>query len=284
MAAPQLDPTTDVVEIFNSPNSTGVKIPRLGLGVFQASVSETEVAVGLALQEGYRHIDTAQLYRNEAAVGRAIRKSGIPREEIFVTTKLWNSDHGYQNTLKALHNSLKALDMDYVDLYLVHSPMRVDKRLETWRAMEDILSSGKARSIGVSNYGIHHLEELFAACGVHPSVNQVELHPWCTRQELVNYCQRAGIMLEAYSPLTKGRRLKDPVLLEIANRYKRTGAQVLIRWCLQHGYVTLPKSVTPARIASNAQVYAFTLSAADMAKLDALNSDFVTGWDPTTGP
>lgn len=276
-----LGPSTDRVEITNYPEKEGVMIPRLGLGVFQVSPAETEEAVQCALSEGYRHFDTAQLYGNEAAVGRAIRNSSVPREEVFVTTKLWNSDHGYENTLKAFQRSLSELGLDYVDLYLVHSPLRVDSRLETWRAFEDILRTGKARAIGVSNYGIRHLEEIFANCSICPAVNQVELHPFCTRKELVDYCQERGIVMQAYSPLTKGRRLKDPTLVEIAGRYKKTVPQLLIRWGLQKKFVVLPKSITPSRIASNAQVNNFEISAADMEKMDSLNEDYVTGWDPT---
>eukprot|EP00850_Spirogloea_muscicola_P024571 SM001084S14009 [mRNA] locus=s1084:1147:2077:- [translate_table: standard] len=171
-----------------------------------------------------------------------------------------------------------------VDLYLIHSPMRVDKRLESWRALEDILRSGRARAIGVSNYGVHHLDELFANCRVRPAVNQVEIHPWCTRTGLVSYCQRNGVAVEAYSPLTKGRRLHDPVLAAIADVYKKSPAQVLIRWSIQKGHIVLPKSVTPARISTNAQVYDFELGQVDMAKLDVLNEDYITGWDPTSGP
>eukprot|EP00243_Klebsormidium_subtile_P002174 TRINITY_DN1416_c0_g1_i2.p1 TRINITY_DN1416_c0_g1~~TRINITY_DN1416_c0_g1_i2.p1 ORF type:complete len:316 (+),score=34.82 TRINITY_DN1416_c0_g1_i2:97-948(+) len=277
-------PYTDSIEVFNQPLKQGVKIPRIGLGVFQSAPGpETEEAVACALQEGYRHIDTAALYRNEASVGAAIRNSGIPREEIFVTTKLWNSDHGYQQTLQAFQRSLVNLGLEYVDLYLVHSPMRVDKRLETWKAMETILKSGRARSIGVSNYGIHHLEELFANCTIRPSVNQVELHPYHTRTVLVDFCKRNGIALQAYSPLTKGRRLKDPALQEIAHRYHKTPAQLLLRWGLQKGFIVLPKSVTPQRILQNIQVTDFEISATDMAQLDSFNENLATGWDPTTG-
>lgn len=281
---PPLGPSTDLAEISNAPEDVRVKIPRLGFGTYQISAREAEAAVGTALKEGYRHIDTAQLYRNEAAVGRAVRASGIPREQVFVTTKLWNSDNGYENTLNAFHRSLDELGLDYIDLYLLHSPMRVDARLDSWRAMEDLFRSGRCRAIGVSNYGIHQMEELLQACTVRPAVNQMELHPFCTRPALVSYCLSHGIQMQAYSPLTKGNRLRDPTLMEMAARYQKSTAQLLIRWSLQKGYIVLPKSVTPSRIASNTQVYDFSISDIDMAKLDSLNEDYVTGWDPTKSP
>jgi len=284
MAQAVLNAMTDVVEIKNVPLAQSVNIPRIGLGVFQASPSETESAVLAALQDGYRHIDTAALYRNEASVGRAIKKSGIPRSEIFVTTKLWNSDHGFEKALGAFDRSLVQLGLDYVDLYLIHSPMPVQRRLDSWRAMEEILKSGRARSIGVSNYGVHHLQELFRNCSVKPSVNQIELHPWLQRRDLVQFCESQGIVLEAYSPLTKGLKLKDPLLLKIATKYRKSTAQVLIKWCLQKGFVTLPKSVTPSRIASNIQVYDFEISKEDMLHLDSCDEYLVTGWDPVPGP
>ncbi|KAL2611203.1 hypothetical protein R1flu_022895 [Riccia fluitans] len=261
-----------------------VEIPMLGLGVWQASPKETVEAVSVALKNGYRHIDTACLYENEAAVGKAVRESGIPREEIFVTTKLWNSDHGYQRCLRAFETSLRELGLDYVDLYLVHSPMAVNQRLDTWRAMEQILKSGKAKSIGVSNYGIQHLQELFSNCKVRPSCNQVELHPFNTRTELVSFCEKEGIVLQAYSPLTQGRKLRHRGLVEIAKQYNKSPAQIMIKWCLQKNFVVLPKSTTPSRIIENISVFDFEISREDMAKLDSFDEGFVTGWDPTGYP
>ncbi|KAI5084020.1 hypothetical protein GOP47_0000189 [Adiantum capillus-veneris] len=212
----------------------------------------------------------------------AIRASKIPREEIFITTKLWNSDHGYTRTLQACDQSLKELGVDYVDLYLVHSPLSSpQKRLDTWRAMENILKSGKARSIGVSNYGVHHLKELFSNCEVHPSINQVELHPFNLRKELVDFCHKENIVMEAYSPLTRGERLNEPELVQIAKKHGKSTAQILIRWCLQKNFVTIPKSVKPARILENSQVFYFELSASETAKLDSLDEGFVVAWDPT---
>lgn len=256
-------------------------IPVLGLGVFLMPVEATSQAVSFALEHGYRHIDTAHLYGNERAVGNAIRASKIPREEIFITTKLWNSDHGYASTLEAFDRSLKELGLEYVDLYLVHSPLAPRKRLDTWRAMEKILKSGKARSIGVSNYGVHHLKELFANCEIRPSINQVELHPFNLRKELVEFCHKENIVMEAYSPLTRGQRLSEPVVVKIAEKHTKTTAQILIRWCIQKNFVTIPKSVNPVRIVENSQVFDFELLDSEMAELDALDEGFVVAWDPT---
>lgn len=257
------------------------QIPALGLGVYQVPTRDALNCVSAALQAGYRHIDTAHVYRNEAEVGQAVLESGIPREEIFVTTKLWNSDQGYQNTLRAIDASLKDLGLDYVDLYLIHSPLPVQQRLPTWKAMEEILKSGKAKSIGVSNYGVRHLRELLANCTIRPSINQLELHPFNTRNELVEFCEKEKIVLEAYSPLTRGRRLDHPGLLEIAKNYKKSAAQILIKWCLQRGFVVLPKSVTPQRIVENAEVFDFEITQSDMKKLNSFDEYLVTGWDPT---
>lgn len=258
-----------------------VSIPMLGLGVYQVPPRDASQATKLALETGYRHIDSAALYRNEQAVGRAVRESGIPREQIFVTTKVWNSDQGYQNTLRAFDRSLNELGLGYVDLYLVHSPMPAESRLDTWKAMEDILRSGKAKAIGVSNYGVHHLKELFANCKIRPSVNQIQLHPFGTHEQLVKFCEKEGIVLEAYSPLTQGRRLNDRTLVKIAKEYNKSPAQILIRWCLQKNFVVLPKSVTPQRILENSQVFDFNISDENMAKLDGLDEGWYCGWDPT---
>ncbi|KAL3697293.1 hypothetical protein R1sor_011369 [Riccia sorocarpa] len=252
------------------------------LGVAKSGEATLE-AVLVALKNGYRHIDTAQFYGNEADVGKAVRESGIPREEIFVTTKLWQTDQGYEKCLLRFETSLKQLGLDYVDLYLVHSPLSAE-RLDTWRAMEQLLQSGKARSIGVSNYGIHHLKELFDNCKVRPSCNQLELHPYSTRTELVSFCQKEGIVLEAYTPLTLGQKLNDPGVVEIAKRYNKSTAQLLIKWCLQKGFVVLPKSVTPSRIIENISVFDFEISKEDIAKLDSFDEYLVTHWDPTTAP
>jgi diketogulonate reductase-like aldo/keto reductase len=266
--------------------SNGVAIPCLGLGVFRSPAGETtKNAVAWALEAGYRHVDTAAVYGNEASVGQATRESGIPRSEVFVTTKLWNSDHGYDAARHACDQSLSKLGFDYVDLYLVHWPVE-GLRLETWRAMETLLAEGKARAIGVSNYMVRHLEELLARCNVVPAVNQIELSPYnyLFRKEVVDLCRARGISLEAYSPLTKAHRLNDPKLTAMAQKYNKTPAQILIRWALQQGFVVIPKSTNLARIQENAAVFDFDISEADIQSLDTFNENLVTGWDPTHTP
>lgn len=284
----------------------GRLIPQLGLGVWQTRAGATcEAAVLTALEAGYRHIDTASMYGNEESVGAAIHKSGIPREQIFVTTKLWNSDHG--NPERALETSLRKLQMDYVDLYLIHYPVR--QRIQSWHALELLRERGKARSIGVSNFTINHLTELLRQTKTIPSVNQVEFHPYLYQRDLLQFCRRSGIVLEAYSPLTKGERLKDRKLVAIANKYPtsspqgansrsrpsilekfsrhsntKSTAQILIRWALQHGLVVIPKSANPKRILENADVFDFEISRADMELLDGFNEDLRTCWDPTHAP
>jgi diketogulonate reductase-like aldo/keto reductase len=245
------------------------------------------------------------MYGNEESVGAAIRKSGIPREQIFVTTKLWNSDHG--NPERALETSLHKLKMDYVDLYLIHYPVR--QRIQSWHALELLRERGKARSIGVSNFTVRHLTELLRETKCIPAVNQVEFHPYLYQRDLLEFCRRSGIVLEAYSPLTKGERLKDRKLVAIANKYptspreganfqsrpsivgkfsrnsnSKSPAQILIRWALQHGLVVIPKSANPKRILENADVFDFEISRADMELLDGFNEDLRTCWDPTHAP
>jgi diketogulonate reductase-like aldo/keto reductase len=264
--------------------NNGVEIPLLGLGVFRAPRGEeTHRAVSQALATGYRHIDTARIYGNERDVGAAVRDSGIPRAEIFVTTKLWNDDQGYESTLRACEQSLKELGLEYVDLYLEHWPVP-GKRLDSWRAMEKLLTEGKCRAIGVSNFQQRHLEELLRHAKVAPAVNQVEFSPFLYQADLLRYCESQGIALEAYSPLTKGRRLGHPTLVEVARRNSKTPAQVLIRWCLQHGIIVIPKSTRQERIHENSDVFGFELSAEDMRVLDGLNEDLRTSWDPTDVP
>lgn len=262
--------------------NSGARIPQLGLGVWQAG-GATQRAVASALQLGYRHIDTARVYGNEAQVGKAMRESGIPREELFVTTKLWNQDQGYDRALRAFDESLKRLALDYIDLYLIHWPV-AGERLESWRALELLFKEKRARSIGVSNYLVPHLEELSGVAQVLPAVNQIELTPFLQRRDTTTLCRKLGITLEAYSPLTRGERLDHPVLLEIAKQVARSPAQVLLRWNIQHGTVILPKSVTASRIEENALVFDFELDRAAMARLDALEEGLVTGWDPAGQP
>jgi diketogulonate reductase-like aldo/keto reductase len=261
--------------------NSGAHIPRVGLGVWQASASETQHAVAAALDAGYRHVDTARIYANEADVGKALRKSSIPRTEVFVTTKLWNQDQGYDQTLRAFDASLKRLALDYVDLYLIHWPVP-GKRLESWRAMEQLFQDKRARSIGVSNFLVPHLKELTGSAKVIPAVNQIELTPFLQRRDTRALCKELGIAVEAYSPLTRGTRLDHPVVRAVASEVKRSAAQVLLRWGIQHSLVVLPKSVTPARIVENAELFDFSLDPAAMARLDALEENLVTGWDPAT--
>eukprot|EP00800_Vazella_pourtalesii_P009232 TRINITY_DN23350_c0_g1_i1.p1 TRINITY_DN23350_c0_g1~~TRINITY_DN23350_c0_g1_i1.p1 ORF type:complete len:291 (+),score=43.73 TRINITY_DN23350_c0_g1_i1:28-873(+) len=278
--------SSDVLSIDSTITlNDGIKIPNLGLGVFQSKPGpETYNAVLHAIKSGYRSVDTAALYKNEVDVGRAVRDSEVERERIFVTTKLWYDHHGKDKAIQAFHDSLKRLDLKYIDLYLMHSP-RGGKLLETWEAFVELKSQGLVRSIGVSNFGIHHLEEI----KLHfpkspPSVNQVEVSPYMTRNELVEYCKSNGIVIQAYSPLTKRVKLEDPPLVVIAKKYSKSTAQVLIRWSLQRGYVVLPKSANEGRIEGNAQVYDFSITEEDMTELDTYNINLVTDWDPTVDP
>ncbi len=257
-------------------------MPVVGLGVYQMPNNHlTQKAVDNALKNGYRHIDTAAIYHNEEVVGKAMVTSLIPREQVFVTTKLWNSDHGYDHAIKACHASLARLGLDYVDLYLIHWPVQ-GKRKDTWRALETLLEDGKCKSIGVSNYMAHHLEELLGYCKVPPAVNQIELHPYIfsTRAETIDLCRNAGIIPVAYSPLTKGVKLGDPRLQKIASKYGKSTAQLLIRWALQQGFAAIPKSSVISRIIENINVFDFEISANDMEELNSLDENLVTGWDP----
>lgn len=264
--------------------NNGVTIPRMALGVYRSgSGAGTRDAVTAALRAGYRHIDTAQIYRNESEVGTSVRASGLPRADVFVTTKLWNEDHGYDPAIRACTRSLAALKLDYIDLYLVHWPVE-GKRRDTWRAMETLLGEGKCRAIGVSNFMPRHLDELLEHAVTPPAVNQVELHPFLQQRDVVERCRAANITMAAYSPLTKGQHLADPALVAIASRVGRTPAQVLLRWSLQKGHIVIPKSVTPARIAENLTAFSFELDAATMQALDALDGGRRTAWDPSVVP
>jgi len=262
----------------------GTKMPVLGLGVWRAaSGKETQRAVATALDLGYRLVDTAKLYGNERDVGQAVRASTIPRDDVFITTKLWNTDHGYEAALRAFEQSGRELGLDSIDLYLIHWPVP-GLREESWNALLRLKEKGLARSIGVSNYTIRHLEELLSSSPIPPSVNQVEFHPFLYQADLLAFCQGHGIKLEAYSPLTRGHRLDHPVIQAVAAEYQQTPAQILIRWGLQHGLVVIPKSVRPERIRENAQVFDFELSRSDMARLDALNERSHVAWDPDDLP
>lgn len=261
----------------------GHEIPYLGLGVWQTRKgSETYDAVRDALAAGYRHIDTAKAYGNEADVGRAVRDSGVPREQIYVTTKLWNADQGYEQAKRAFDKSLSTLGLDYIDLYLIHWPESV--RHESWRALVELRASGKTKSIGVSNFTVTHLEKLRRASDVVPAINQVEMHPFLTQPALREYCKTHGIVIEAYSPLAHGQRLDHPAIVRLAKKIGKTPAQVMIRWALEHDLVVLPKSSNKKRILENAAVFDFEISAEDMRALDALDEDLRTCWDPTNVP
>ena len=260
--------------------NNGVKLPWLGFGVFKVEDGDVlEQAVSAALQIGYRSIDTASLYKNERGVGNAIRASGIPREEIFLTTKVWNDDMRAKRTLAAFAESLERLGTDYVDLYLVHWPVAGYYK-ETWKAMEEIYASGRAKAIGVSNFTIHHLEDLFYDSQVVPAVNQIEFHPFLLQAELLAFCQSQAIQVEAWSPLMRGGIIQNEIVQEIANRHRKTTAQIVLRWDLQHGVVTIPKSIHANRIEENADIFDFTLSEADMKALDALDAGQRIGPDP----
>jgi diketogulonate reductase-like aldo/keto reductase len=259
--------------------NNGVNMPWLGLGVWQVDEGrEVEQSVRAALLTGYRSIDTAAAYGNETGVGKAIRESGVPRAGLFVTTKVWNADHGYDATLRAHEASLKKLGLDYVDLYLIHWPVK-GKYLETWRAFETLYKDGRVRAIGVSNFQIHHLKDVLEKFPTVPAVNQVELHPLLAQKELREFCAAHGIQVEAWSPLMQGH-LNVPAITDIAKKHGKTPAQVVLRWDLQHGIVTIPKSVHEKRIRENADVFDFELSAADMAAIDALDKGHRFGPDP----
>jgi methylglyoxal/glyoxal reductase len=266
----------------------GGEIPMLGLGVFQTPPGPvTEQSVTDALDVGYRHIDTAAMYGNETDVGTAVRASGLAREELFVTTKLWHTDHGFESAQKAGRASLERLGLSYIDLYLIHWPRAnaPGDRLASWLGLEKLRREGVCRAIGVSNYTVRHLEELRAHSDLVPAVNQVEFHPFVYDPELLGYCDRHGIRLEAWSPLTRGRRLDDPTVGAIAAAHGRTPAQVLLRWGIEHGIVEIPKSVRRDRIEENARIFDFALSPSEVARLDALRDGRRVGlWNPADIP
>ena len=260
----------------------GVKIPWVGLGTYKlAKGKQTYETVLKALELGYRHLDTAFIYENEEEVGKAVRDSGLKRSEIFVTTKLWNDHQGYEKGKQAFHASLKLLGFDYVDLYLIHWPL-LETRLDAWRALVEIKQQGFARSIGVSNFTIPHLEQLLKHSDEVPSVNQVEFSPFLYQKDLLDFCTKHKIYLEAYSPLTRGEKLQHPVLVKIAKKHKRTSAQVILRWALEIGVIVLPKSVSPERLKENISLFDFELDQTDHTEMATLNEDFRISWDPTT--
>ncbi len=251
----------------------GTEIPMLGLGVYQSPPGPvTQQAVSWALELGYRHIDTATLYENEADVGQAVRASHIPREEVFITTKLWHTEQGFERSQRAARASLDRLGLSYIDLYLIHSPRAnsPQDRIDSWKGLEELQREGVCRAIGVSNYTVRHLEELAASSKTAPAVNQVELHPFVYDPDLADYCERRGIRLEAWAPLTRGLRFADATVSTIARAHGRTPAQILLRWGIEHGFIVLPKSVHRERIAENAQIFDFSLTRDEVTRLDGL--------------
>ena len=259
--------------------NNGVKMPWLGLGVFKTQDGEEVInAVKDAVAAGYRSIDTAAVYQNEKGVGQAIRECGIPRQELFITTKVWNSDQGYEATLQAFENSRKKLGLDYLDLYLVHWVVE-GKYRETWKALIHLYQEGAVKAIGVSNHQIAHIKQLIEDTGVVPAVNQVECHPLLTQKELLKYCQQQGIQFEAWSPLIRGN-LDNQILLNLADKYGKTPAQIVLRWDIQNKIVTIPKSVHKERIIENSQIFDFELNPEDMQEIDSMNENKRLGPDP----
>jgi len=261
-----------------------INSPRLGLGVYNIPSSDVGVKLIMyALKVGYRHIDTASIYNNELEVGKAIEASGLNRDDLFITTKLWPF-YGTQDYVQAFEESLTRLGLDYIDLYLIHAPPQHNYRKIAWKTMEDLLKTGKSRAIGVSNYGISHLEELFDYADIYPSVNQIELSPYLQRKDLVQFCKNNDIALTAYSPITRGLKLTDPKLREMALKYCKTPAQLLIRWSLQNDFIVIPKSSRPERVKENFSVTDFKIEEEDMAVILDWDENFATGWDPTQEP
>lgn len=259
----------------------GHTIPQLGLGLYKVPEGSVVDVVTTAIDAGYRHLDTAALYANERGVGEGIRRSGIDRDELFVTTKVWNSDHGFDSTMRAFELSMDLLGLDVLDLYLIHWPAPTqDRYVETWRALERLQTEGRVTSIGVSNFHPHHLDRLFAETGIVPAVNQIELHPWLPQREARAFHDSNGIVTEAWSPLARGGILNNPTLDLIAEKHGVSPARVVIRWHLQLGNVVIPKSVTPSRIAENIDVFGFELDDVDLAGIATLASGERTGRDP----
>ncbi|WP_206074446.1 aldo/keto reductase [Antribacter gilvus] len=268
--------TTPTITLNN-----GVQIPQLGFGTYKLPPESTRDAVLWAFEVGYRHVDTAQMYRNEAAVGRAVRESGLARDELFVTSKLNNAYHPHYEAHAAFDRTLDDLDTDYVDLFLIHWPLpALGRFVEAWGALEEILASGRARAIGVSNFQPHHLDRILTEGSVVPAVNQVEIHPWFVQQEVRAYDAAHGIVTEAWSPLGRGRVLEDPAIVRLADDLGRTLAQVVLRWHVQRGDVVIPKSATPERIVENAGIFAFELDAGAMDAVTALDRGERTGSSP----
>ncbi|MFC7062716.1 aldo/keto reductase [Halobacillus seohaensis] len=258
----------------------GLKMPQIGLGVYKVEEGEEVYqTVKSALDIGYRHIDTASFYENEEGVGKAVQESGVARDELFITTKVWNDEQGYEETLEAFTRSLQKLEMDYVDLYLIHWPVP-NKFKQSWKALEKLYQDGKVRAIGVSNFMEHHLEELLKDAEIRPMVNQVEFHPELYQEDLLDYCQQREIQLEAWSPLGRGRYLDDPVLKQLADKYGKTSAQIILKWELQHGIVTIPKSSHKDRQQENADLFDFELTLEEMEQVNGLDKNNRVGTHP----
>ena len=260
--------------------NNGVEMPWFGLGVFESEEgAEVENAVLTALANGYRSIDTAAMYHNERGVGKAIKASNIPREEIFLTTKVWNSDQGYRSTIEAFEKSMAKLNTEYLDLYLIHWP-KGKKSVDTWKAMEELYKRGRIKALGVSNFLVHHLNNFLPECHVLPTVNQVEFHPELIQPELLEYCKSKGIQMEAWSPIMKGKVNRIPLLQKLREKYGKTPVQIVLRWDIQKGVVTIPKSARPERIISNADIFDFEITPEDMKKIDGLDKNNRTGFHP----
>ncbi|MBD3213408.1 MAG: aldo/keto reductase [Candidatus Lokiarchaeota archaeon] len=254
--------------------NNGLEMPRFGLGTWKLKRDSVINPVKWAIDTGYRLIDTATFYRNEKYIAQAITESGLSRDELFITSKVWDTDQGYENTLSAFETSLRKLDTEYLDLYLIHWPRK--RRNETWKALEKLYSDGKVKAIGVANFSIQHLEEILDKHDIVPAVNQFELHPfdYSDEKDLVDFCRDNNIKVEAYSPLTHGRKLNHPTLKKIGKKYDKSTAQVLIRWSLQHDFICIPKSGSEAHIKENADVFDFKLSSEDMEEIDTMKADF----------
>ncbi len=259
--------------------NNGVQMPYFGLGVYLIPSAQVVEVIRHAVSVGYRLVDTASLYENEEGVGKAVKSANIPREQIFVTTKVWNSDQGYDKTLRSFDMSLKRLGLEYVDLYLIHWPV-VDKYKDTWKALEKIYHEGRAHAIGVSNFLIHHLEDLASIAEVQPMVNQIELHPFLVQQHLIDYCHKHKIQVQSWSPFMRGEIFTSPILQQIAQKYNKTIAQLVLRWNLQKGVMVIPKSAHPDRITSNTQIFDFVISTEDMKKIDSLDKNYRIGAHP----